>query len=87
MKIKVFDKDSAIKIVQYLKSKQLKQLVLVVLIVEHKKYKQYMCKYSCTTDDNVFAVQLYCNGVLAITFFNPILKDCFYNVIDYIYKK
>lgn len=83
MNVKVSDKNSAYKIVQYI-NKHLQELCLII----ERNGMQFMCKYnSYDKKECLHAVDLYINSVLTTTYFEPSIQHAFFDVIDYIFNR
>ena len=84
MKVKVTDKNSAYKIVQYISNKHLQELCLVI----ERIGMQFVCKYnSYDKKECLHAVDLYIDSILAITFFERSIQHVFFDAIDYIFNR
>ena len=84
MIVKVNDKNSAYKLVQYISNKHLQELCLIV----ERIGMQFICKYnSYDKKECLHAVDLYIGNVLTTTYFEPSIQHAFFDIIDYIFNR
>lgn len=84
MIVKVIDKNSAYKLVQYISNKHLQELCLIV----ERIGMQFICKYnSYDKKECLHAVDLYIDNVLTTTYFELSIQHAFFDVIDYIFNR